>query len=190
MPQGVPNRPVGSVSIASMLTPGEAVAELTRGHRELHALLAGIPVDDLEEPGTIGGGEWSAKDLVGHLTSWEEIALRTLDQWRAGSRPTIADTIAAGGTDQLNADEVARTSARPVAEVLRRSDATHRELSGALGAIPQAEWDAEATFEPHRPNETLGSFLGGVLGSDAGPFLHHLAHQRDLRAFASVRAPG
>ena len=180
--------PLGT--IAPMLTPEEAVAELTRGHRELHSLLAGISVEELEEPATIGGGEWSAKDLVGHLAAWKEIALRTLDEWREGKRPTIADTFAVGGADELNADEVAARSVQPVAELLRRSDEVHEELCAAFGAIAAAEWNAEATYEPHVAGETLGSFLGGVLGSDEGPFLHFRAHRRDLRAFASARAPG
>ena len=91
-----------------MLSPDEATDTLARGHREVHALLAGISLEELDEPATIGGGEWSAKDLVGHITTWEEVALATVEEWRAGEDPAILETLAADGTDELNADEVAR----------------------------------------------------------------------------------
>ena len=172
-----------------MLSPQEAVATLDRGHHEVHQLLAGIPVDDLEEPATIGGGEWSAKDLVGHLTAWEEIALVTIDEWRAGERPRIEDTFAAKAGDELNADEVARRSDRSAGELLRSFDAVHADLSAALLGIAPDEWDGRATYDVDGGERTLGSLLGGVLGSDAGPFEHFLAHQGDLRAFSARRSP-
>ena len=166
------------------------MAAIDRGHHEVHALLAGISPDELEEPATIGGGEWSAKDLVGHLTTWEEIALATIDQWRAGERPAIEETFAGGGSDALNDDEVARKSVRSVAELLRRFDEVHEQLRAALLAVDPQEWEQGASYDTDRPDRTLGSLLGGVLGSDDGPFEHFLAHQRDLRAFSASRAPG
>jgi hypothetical protein len=42
--------------------------------------------DDFVRSATITGGYWSAKDLVGHLTSWEEHALGALAAWRRGER--------------------------------------------------------------------------------------------------------
>jgi hypothetical protein len=169
----------------------EALAAIDRAHAEVHALLAGISLDELEEPATIGGGEWSAKDLVGHLTTWEEIALTTVDEWRAGERPQIEETIAAGSTDQRNADEVARKSVEPAAEVLRRYDEVYALLGDKLRGISPGEWEQPATYEhPAGAERTLGALLGGILGSESGPFEHFLAHRRDLRAFSGPRAPG
>jgi hypothetical protein len=171
-----------------MVTPEEAVAAIDEGHREVLDRLAGIPLDQLEEPATIGGGEWSAKDLVGHLTTWEEIALATLDEWRAGERPRITATFAARGTDRLNADEVARKSGQPVSELLRRFDEVHDELCAALRGISPEEW---LRLAPHATSddedESLASVLGGVLGSEAGPFRHFAAHERDLLDFSGRR---
>ena len=173
-----------------MTSPEEAVAAIDSAHREVHAALAGISLDELEEPATIGGGEWSAKDLVGHLTTWEEIAVATIDEWRAGERPGIVDTFAADGTDGLNADEVARKSVQPASELLRRFDEVHEQLCAALRGISPDEWGQHATYDDGDRDRTLGSLLGGILGSEAGPFRHVAAHQRDLRAFSGPRAPG
>jgi hypothetical protein len=172
-----------------MLSPDEATDTLARGHREVHALLAGISSEELEEPATIGGGEWSAKDLVGHLTTWEEIALSTVEEWRAGEDPAILQTFAADGTDELNADEVARKSGTPLTEQLARFDDVHRELVEVLAGLAGAEW-TQVARDDREPTRTIGSLLGGVLGTDGRPFDHISAHLRDLRAFSALRAPG
>ncbi len=75
-------------------TRDEAIRTLDEGHRGVRDLMALLSDDDLVEPATIGGGDWSAKDLLGHLTTWEEIALASLDEWRRGERPGIEDVFA------------------------------------------------------------------------------------------------
>ncbi|MBA3691149.1 MAG: DinB family protein [Actinobacteria bacterium] len=172
-----------------MIGPDEAIEIIARGHRHMLSLLAGISMDELEEPAAIGGGEWSAKDLVGHLTTWEEIAIASIEEWRRGERPVIEDTFAGAGGDALNADEVARKSVLSMQEILRRSDEVHRGLAAMLGGITAEEWAQAAAYAPEAET-TLGSLVGGILGSDAGPFQHFRAHQRDLRAFWELHAPG
>jgi hypothetical protein len=172
-----------------MLSPDEATDTLARGHREVHALLAGISSEELEEPATIGGGEWSAKDLVGHLTTWEEIALATVEEWRAGEDPAILQTFVADGTDELNADEVARKSGTPLGEQMGRFDDVNRELAAVLRGFGNDEW-AQPARDDREPARTIGSLLGSVLGTDERPFDHISAHLRDLRAFSAPRAPG
>lgn len=71
-----------------------AVQTLEEGHRAIRRLLAEMSEEELIRPGTIGGGSWSAKDLLGHLTSWEEIALASLHEWRRGERPGIENVFA------------------------------------------------------------------------------------------------
>jgi hypothetical protein len=173
-----------------MLSLDEALATLARGHSDVHSLLAGVSVEELEEPATIGGGEWSAKDLVGHLTTWEEIALISLEEWRRGERPAIEDTFAGSGGDALNADEVARKSVVLAPEILRQFDEVHRRLLATLRGITAEEWAQPAAYPDRDAQTTLGSLLGGVLGSETGPFQHFLDHRRDLRAFSELHAPG
>jgi hypothetical protein len=173
-----------------MLSPQEAVAAIDGSHREVHALLAGISLDQLEEPATIGDGEWSAKDLVGHLTTWEEIALAAIDEWRAGERPAIEHTFATGGGDTLNADEVARKSTETPEELLRAFDEVHGRLRERLGGVTTEEWTSPGPYEIEGASRTLGSLIGGVLGSESGEFQHFAAHRSDLRAFSAPRVLG
>jgi hypothetical protein len=65
----------------------EALATLAEGQSRVDALLSELTEDQFTRRGTIGGGEWSAKDFLGHMAFWEEIALETLASWRRGERP-------------------------------------------------------------------------------------------------------
>ena len=50
--------------------------------RQLFAALDDIPEDRLSEPGVIG--DWSLKDLFGHLAFWDEHAVTEIDRALAG----------------------------------------------------------------------------------------------------------
>jgi len=167
-------------------TQAEAVEILARGHRDVLALLAGIPDGDLEVPSTIGGGNWSAKDLLGHITTWEETALATTDGWRRGERPSIEDTFLADGVDGFNAAAVSRKAADPLDGIRRRFDEVHAELAASIRATTDEEWAAPA-FWPGAQPMSFGETLGGILGAPDGPFDHVSAHEADLRDFAEAR---
>jgi hypothetical protein len=50
--------------------------------RQLFAALDGIPEDKMSDPGVIG--EWSLKDLFGHLAFWDEHAVAEIERALAG----------------------------------------------------------------------------------------------------------
>src|SRR5205823_11946159 len=84
----------------------DALAIVAQGQRAIDELLARVPADAFERAGTIGDGDWSAKDLVGHLAAWERVALERLEAARTG-RPI--PPFPAGGVDRFNAREAAAT---------------------------------------------------------------------------------
>ena len=51
----------------------------------LLASCAGLSDAEMSEPGVTGN--WSVKDIIGHVTSWEEEALMHLPAIIAGGRP-------------------------------------------------------------------------------------------------------
>ncbi len=73
------------------MTPSrpQALRVLGEDHESVRELVERLGSDDLARPATIGGGDWSAKDLLGHLTSWEEHALEALAAWRRGESAPI-----------------------------------------------------------------------------------------------------
>ena len=54
----------------------ELVQELVDKKNRWKEFLAAIPADELQQPGA--NGEWSAKDLIGHVTFWDRFEMRQL----------------------------------------------------------------------------------------------------------------
>jgi hypothetical protein len=152
----------------------EAVRLLEDQHAEVAALLAQLDEDAFARRGTMGGGDWSAKDLAAHLGLWEEFALETIDSSGRGERPSIEQRYASWTGDQLNEEGVERFLHASTPEVMTRFDDLHRRLVSAIGS----------TSDPD--DATLGDRIGSLLGSDAGGFTHASAHLDDLRAYVDA----
>jgi len=160
----------------------EAVGLLEQQHIVVAELLDELDANALAAPGTMGGGGWSAKDLAAHLGSWEEFSLETMDALARGERPPIEDAFDGdGATDRINEREVRRFLDADPETILARFEDLHRRLVGAIRGMSDEAW---ATAYPYDPDvDTLGDQVGGLLGSDAGAFMHASAHLPDLRAY-------
>ena len=174
----------------------EAASILEEGQARLRQLLDGIGEADLTREATIGGGEWSAKDLIGHLAAWEELALRSLEEWRRGEVPRVEHEdgpFRGPGTEQVdafNARAVEDKRRLSLDEVRRNSDEIHKKLIAEIVALSEEEWRGKAGYptEGGRRNR-LVTLLGAILGAPKGPFAHAFAHIPDVEAFvASLRS--
>src|SRR5712691_2435247 len=105
-----------------MVSTDEAVEVLESGNRAIRELLELIDADELVRPGTMGGGAWSVKDLLGHIAFWEELALDTLDEWQRKERPSVIAIFERGpaGTDEANAENQKATAQQSPSEVHAR----------------------------------------------------------------------
>jgi DinB family protein len=163
-------------------TRRQAIRIVDGGMREVFALYDGLPPRARARPG-LGGGEWSPKDLLGHLESWQEYALEALDAWDEGHGPAIDRVIWSTSTSALNRDAVATKSARPAGVQRRRAQATHERLVARLEGMTDPRWRRPGTS---RGRTAIGSRLGDLLGDGAaGPFRHADAHLHQLRPFAA-----
>src|SRR5262249_45984296 len=126
---------------------------------------------------TIGGGDWSAKDLIGHVAFWEELALSALTTWSQGAEP---DTV--GAIDEVNAANHVRKAKWSLERVLTESREVHDRLTREIEALPRGVWKASAPGTFAR-RESLGARLGGLTGAADGLFRHAFAHLGDLQAY-------
>ena len=85
---------------------------------------AGLSDAQMVEPGVVD--DWSVRDILAHVTAWEEEALRHLPQVIAGGTPPRY--AAQGGIDAFNARATEAGRRLSLAEVLRRRDETHARL--------------------------------------------------------------
>jgi hypothetical protein len=168
-------------------TRDEAIATLEEGYRAYTGLMANVGDEAMTSPATIGGGDWSAKDLLGHLTWWEEIALATLEEWRSGRRPWIEEVFRSGGDagDRVNAEDLDRKAPMTVADVRALAADVHGTLIAKLAAIADQRWRERAPY-PAEQRTRLGVLLGSVLGAPKRPFGHAWAHLPDLEAFVAT----
>ncbi len=168
------------------LARAEAVTLLEEGHKALQALFARLSTQEMTHPATMGTGTWSAKDLLGHIAFWEELAAETVAAWRAGRRPPTEGALdgAWKGADAANARNQARTTAQSLEEVRHRADAAHRAVIEAIRGLSEEEWRAPP-FYPGARAAMLGDLLGRVLEGPPGPFQHASAHLGDLGAYVA-----
>jgi hypothetical protein len=159
-------------------TRDEAIDILERGHGTVRRLTEQIPPPWMARPG-IGGGDWTPKDLLGHLCFWEENVVDALESWSVGQRATIDREIAASSIAAINAEGVRRRARYPLAHVVREWEHVHGELIRAIRAMPDARWERPAT---RRSRRSVGHRMGQLL-SGRGPFDHADAHVKDLEAF-------
>jgi len=161
----------------------EAVGLLEQQHAAVAELLSELDEEAFAKPGTIGGGDWSAKDVAAHLGSWEEFSVQAIDAFGRGERPAIDDRLRGdGATDRINAGEVARFHDASPRDVLLRFEDLHRSLVGEIRGMSDETWASPYPFAPEM-FDTLGDRIGSILGSDDGDFMHASAHLPDLRAY-------
>ena len=168
----------------------DAVAVLGEGYARVRDLIGALSDEEFERPATIGGGDWSAKDLVAHLTTWEELAIRSLEEFRRGETPWVEtedgpfSAPPTGKVDAFNAETVAEKRTRPAADVRHDAERVHADLLAAILELTDEEWGARAFYPtPMNRRRHLRSLLGSALGGSQGPFRHADDHLPDLEAF-------
>ena len=107
------------------------------------ASYAGLSSSQLTEPGV--AGDWSVKDIIAHVTWWEEEALRHLPLIIAGGRPPRY-SVTYGGIDAFNAMMAERKRDVSLSDVLTQQDETHRRLIDFIQSVPEDQFTRETRF--------------------------------------------
>jgi hypothetical protein len=163
--------------VSLRLTPVEAEALLEDGSREFDRLARDLSAADATRTATIGGGDWSVKDLIGHIAHWEELALETL---RRARKDGSLSRVALDDVDAENARDVERKADWNIGKVRQESAATHDELVRSIRGTSGEEWTMRRPLAQGGEG-TLGEMLGSVLGAPDRPFGHVWAHLEDLK---------
>jgi hypothetical protein len=123
--------------------------------KALTASYADLSESMMLEPGVTG--RWSIKDIVAHVTSWEEESLRHLPLVLEGGRPPRY-SVAYGGIDAFNALTTERKRNLSLFEVLRQRDDTHSRLVDFLAAVPEEQFAGETRFRRRLRLDTYGHY--------------------------------
>jgi uncharacterized protein (TIGR03083 family) len=107
------------------------------------ASYAGLSNSQLAEPGA--AGDWSVRDIIAHVTWWEEEALRHLPLIIAGDRPPRY-SVTYGGINAFNAMMAERKRHVSLSDVLTQLDDTHRRLVDFIRSVPEDQFTRETRF--------------------------------------------
>jgi hypothetical protein len=115
----------------------------------------GIPDDRMDEPGV--AGEWSLKNLLGHIAFWEDRAVGHIERALAGQPDEESDD----EVDALNAEDHATRRERSVSEeraALHRAHAAVVELLESVEGLDTSDvdeavrWDTYQHYAEHAPD--------------------------------------
>ena len=116
---------------------------LDRAWEALKASYVGLSDSELLEPGVTGS--WSVKDIIAHVTSWEEEALKNLPLILAGGKPPKY-SVMYGGIDAFNAQMTEVKRNLSLSEVLQQRDETHCRLIDFIQSAPEDQIAQETRF--------------------------------------------
>ena len=116
---------------------------------------AGLPDARLTEPGAMG--DWSVKDILAHVTTWEEEALKHLPLIVEGGRPPRY-SMKYGGIDAFNAQMTEQKRGLSLADVRRQLDETHRRLVDFIRSAPEDQLAPETRFRRRLRLDTYGHY--------------------------------
>lgn len=116
---------------------------------------AGLPDSQLMIPGVTG--RWSVRDIIAHVTWWEEEALKHLPIIREGGRPARY-SVKYGGIDAFNALMTEQRRPLSLAEVLRQHDEVHRVLIDYIRTQPEELFKRETRFRRRLRLDTFGHY--------------------------------
>lgn len=138
----------------------------------LQASYAGLSDAELMEPGVTG--TWSVKDIIAHVTLWEEEALTHLPLIIAGGRPPKYSA-RYGSIDGFNAQMAEQKSMLSLPEVLRQRNEVHRRLVDFIESVPEDQIARETRFRRRLRLDTYG---------------HYTKHARAIRRWRDRRSAG
>jgi len=103
----------------------------------------GLLESDVLEPGVTK--TWSVRDIIAHVTTWEEEALDHLPAILEGRRPPLY-SVTYGGIDAFNALMTTKKAGLSLAEVYRQQEEIHRQVVDTIVRTPDAQLVRETRY--------------------------------------------
>ena len=112
----------------------ELLGELEKARSELHASYQGLPDEQMTRLGAVG--EWSVKDVLSHVASWDEVLLPDLARLARGDTPALASVdLESANFDAANAAIMSQRRNLPLPQVLRELDTVRADVTAAVGRV-------------------------------------------------------
>jgi len=125
------------------MTREQVLKRLNEAWLDLKESYAGLADSQLLEPGVTG--KWSVRDILAHITTWEEEALKHLPLILDGGRPPRYST-KYGGIDAFNALMTKQKASLALSDVRKQLDEIHNRLLDYVRGAPEEQFTRETRF--------------------------------------------
>ena len=155
-----------------MPTPNEQIREkIDVTWTDLMTAIDGLDDHALTTPGVTG--TWSVKDILGHITTWEDSTMTLSQQQIDGTSPSEGNNDESWDMDTFNARESAAKAELPLTEIFRLLNETHGRLLEWLPTIPEEHLAPGSEVEDRLKADTWN---------------HYPAHTEAITAWRASRA--
>ena len=157
-----------------MPTRAQAIDILIASRTPILEHIEGLEDSQMKTQTLLGGGEWSVKDLLGHLAGYEEDALAV----STGGQTRFSGKFES--VDERNAADIKRKRNWSVKRIREDLEHSRAALLETIESMDDERWSSK--IETKTGRSALGLVLGRMLvGGRHGLFAHDLAHLRDLQ---------
>lgn len=148
----------------------ELIDRIEQSHSEWQSVLAEVGQSRMEEPGVTG--DWSVKDIIAHLSSWQQRVLDRMDADTSGKEvESLGQTV-----DEVNIALYERNRERPLEEVLPQARDTYGRFLERVRTLSEQQ-----IFEPGHFTFTKDNALYAWIAGDT--FEHYEEHSASVRSW-------
>jgi len=133
----------------------QLLQRIDKAWNDFKASYTGLSEAELREPGVTGA--WSIRDIIAHVTWWEEEALTHLPLILEGGRPPRY-SVKYGGINAFNAQMTEQKKSLSLSEVLQQQTDTHRRLIEYVQHAPEELFTHETRFRRRLRLDTYGHY--------------------------------
>ena len=146
----------------------EMLARLAESRRALHQAIEGLSEEEMTQVQV--EGMWTVKDVLGHITSWEETCLEPLRRFADGGPydvQVIKDYLA------WNDVQAARKRDMPLDVILDELGSVRQGLVEAANRLSAGQWEQRVPF--------AWGGQGKIADTLRGLHIHEMEHVRHLQ---------
>jgi hypothetical protein len=124
----------------------QLLTRLEKAWREFQDSYAALSDSQMTKPGVTG--EWPVRDILAHVTTWEQEALKHLPTILKGNKPPRY-SVTHGGINGFNRIMTEQKRDLTLIEVRQDLENTHRRLTAYIDRVPEEQFRTETPFR-HR----------------------------------------
>ncbi len=152
------------------ITKPELLAQIRVERKRLEGVIAALTPDQMLQPGA--SGEWTVKDVLAHISSWERRMLSWTGSRLRGEAPEVP---LPWDVERMNAKTYAQVKDKPLADVLEEFRQSYRASLALVESL--SEGQLQTTYTDTWP---MGPLWEGVA---ANMNWHYREHREAIQAW-------